>query len=115
MPTAREQDAVAAQLGARVAEVGYLERRQLGGDHGGHQRRLVRTSNQRRRRSSAKTAPARPATIAATAAHGVSPTLTGPTGRPEKRPTADSSSSSLASDLRKPCVTSTWRRDWVNM
>ena len=30
-----------------------------------------------------------------------------------KRPTADSSSSSRASERRKPCVTSTWMRDCV--
>ena len=71
---------------------------------------------------------ARPAASAPITGHGVSPTVTpalrsGPAPLPvagspagpcvAKRPTADSSSSSRASERRNPCVTSTWMRDCV--
>ena len=76
----------------------------------------------RRRRDAARARAAAPAASAPTTGHGVSPTLTGSPVRAApspfrpavaKRPTADSSSSSLASERRKPCVTSTWMRDCV--
>ena len=64
-------------------------------------------------RTARATAPAKAATSAITTGHGVSPTLTGLSPGPAKRPTADISSSRRASERRKPCVTSTWMRDCV--
>jgi hypothetical protein len=73
-------------------------------------------------RASQNANPARQATAAAASAattpHGVSPTVTEPSfssriPRGSKRPTADCSRSSRASERRKPWVTSTWIFDWV--
>ena len=64
-------------------------------------------------RTASATSPAKAATSAITTAHGVSPTLTGRSPGRAKRPTADTYSSRLASERRKPCVTSTWMRDCV--